>query len=103
MHVAGVRATSTTPCAPSPRSLVVEDLHWIDAASVDVLRFLARRVEAMPLALLVSYRDNEIGPRHPARSLLGDFARLEASRTLQLQPLSLTVCKQLVDGTRAGP
>ncbi|HEY7814651.1 MAG TPA: AAA family ATPase [Nakamurella sp.] len=42
--------------------LVIEDLHWVDAASVDVLRFVARRVSSMALALLVSYRDHEIGP-----------------------------------------
>ncbi len=57
--------------------LVVEDLHWVDAASVDVLRFLARRIETMPLALVVTYRDDEIDPRHSARPLLGDFAALE--------------------------
>ncbi|HOZ60213.1 MAG TPA: AAA family ATPase, partial [Nakamurella multipartita] len=63
-----------------PTILVIEDLHWIDAASVDVLRFLARRVPSMPVALLVSYRDHEIGPGHSARVLLDDFARLEQGR-----------------------
>ncbi len=43
--------------AVEPTVLVVEDLHWVDAASVDVLRFLARRIESLPLALIVSYRD----------------------------------------------
>ena len=57
-----------------PTVLVVEDLHWVDAASVDVLRFLARRIESMPLALIVSYRNREIGARHSARPLLGDVA-----------------------------
>ena len=72
----------------TPTVLVVEDLHWVDAASVDVLRFLARRVDSMPLALLVSYRDHEIGPRHSARPLLGDLARLDGLSTLQLRPLT---------------
>ena len=54
--------------AAEPSVLVVEDLHWVDAASADVLRFLARRVESLPLALLVTYRDHEVGPRHSARS-----------------------------------
>ena len=53
--------------ATEPTVLVVEDLHWVDAASVEVLRFLARRVGSMPLALVVTYRDHEVGPRHPAR------------------------------------
>ena len=57
-----------------PTALVVEDLHWADEASIELLRFLARRVEASRLVLVLSYRDTEIGVRHPARALLGDFA-----------------------------
>ena len=53
----------------------MEDLHWVDAASVEVLRFLVRRIESMPVALLLTYRDQEIGPRHSARPLLGEVAR----------------------------
>ncbi|MCK9930513.1 AAA family ATPase [Frankia sp. Mgl5] len=83
--------------------LVVEDLHWVDAASVEVLRFLARRVDAMSLALLVSYRDDEIGPGHSARPLLGDFARLAGLRTLGLRPLSLDAVRAVVGGTRLEP
>ncbi|CAI7975460.1 Transcriptional regulator, LuxR family [Frankia sp. Hr75.2] len=83
--------------------LVVEDLHWVDAASVEVLRFLARRVDAMSLALLVSYRDDEIGPGHSARPLLGDFARLAGLRTLDLRPLSLDAVRAVVGGTRLEP
>ncbi|RYP85853.1 helix-turn-helix transcriptional regulator [Nocardioides guangzhouensis] len=82
-----------------PTVLVVEDLHWVDAASVDVLRFLARRVGSMPLALLVSYRDHEIGLRHPVRPLLGDLARLDGLTTLHLSPLSVAGVGQLVAGT----
>ncbi|MBO9523742.1 MAG: AAA family ATPase [Nocardioidaceae bacterium] len=82
-----------------PTVLVVEDLHWADAATTEVLGFVARRVEAMPLVLLVSYRDTEIGPRHPARSLLGDFARREGLRTLPLAPLSAAGVADLVEGT----
>ena len=43
-----------------PTVLVVEDLHWVDAASVEVLRFLVRRSEAMPSVVVVTYRDDEI-------------------------------------------
>jgi predicted ATPase len=83
--------------------LVVEDLHWVDAASVDVLRFLARRVSSMSLALLVSYRDHEIGPRHSARALLGDFARLDALTTLRLDALSVTGVGQVLRSTGLDP
>ncbi|MEP6651212.1 MAG: AAA family ATPase, partial [Lapillicoccus sp.] len=44
-----------------PTVLVVEDLHWVDAASVEVLRFLVRRVEPAPVAVVVIYRDDEVG------------------------------------------
>lgn len=86
-----------------PTVLVVEDLHWADAASVEVLRFVARRVEAMPLLLVVTYRDGEIGPRHPARALLGDFARLDGLARVPLAPLSLAAVRQLLDGTPLDP
>src|SRR4051812_8454085 len=56
-----------------PTVLVVEDLHWVDAASVEVLRFLVRRLETMPCAIVLTYRDDEIGAQHSARTLLGDF------------------------------
>jgi len=86
-----------------PTLLVIEDLHWADAASVEVLRFVARRVEAMPLLLVVTYRDGEIGPRHPARSLLGDFARSDGLVSLPLPPLSLAAVRELLDGTSLDP
>lgn len=83
----------------TPTVLVVEDLHWVDEASVDVLRFLSRRIDSRPLALLVSYRDLEIGPRHSARPLLRDFARLEGLSTLALRPLSRDGVRGLLAGT----
>ena len=86
-----------------PTVLVIEDLHWSDAASTDVLRYLARRVETVPLAILLSYRDLEIGPRHPARQLLGDFATMDGLRTLSLQPLSVDAVAQAVEGTGLDP
>ena len=43
-----------------PTVLVIEDLHWVDAASVEVLRFLVRRLETMACAVVVTYRDDEI-------------------------------------------
>lgn len=72
----------------APTVLVVEDVHWIDAASVEVLRFVARRLEAMSCAVVITYRDDEVGPQHPARPLLGDFAVLGHLTTLRLDPLS---------------
>lgn len=82
-----------------PTVLAVEDLHWADGATIEVLRYLARRVEALPLALLVTYRDVEVGPRHAARPLLGEFARSEGLTTLALAPLSKDGVATLVGDT----
>ena len=86
-----------------PTVLVVEDLHWADAASAEVLRFLARRAGALPLALVVTYRDDEIGPQHSVRQLLGDFAALDGLSTVRLSPLSVAGVAELLDGTTADP
>ena len=58
-----------------PRVFVVEDLHWADEATLDLVRFLARRIAALPLLLVLSYRDAlgrrpsaGPGPRRPGRA-----------------------------------
>ena len=53
---------------------IVEDAHWADEATIDVLTFVARRVEATSSLLLVSFRDDEIGPEHPLRRALAATA-----------------------------
>ncbi|MEJ2859903.1 ATP-binding protein [Actinomycetospora flava] len=54
-----------------PTVLVVEDVHWADDATLDVLRYVARRIERTSAVLVVSYRDDEVGRDHPAQRLLG--------------------------------
>jgi hypothetical protein len=51
--------------------LVVEDAHWADAATLDLLRYLARRLGAAPVLLVVTYRDDQLGPAHPLRLVDG--------------------------------
>ena len=58
----------------APTVLVLEDLHWADEATLDVLRLLARRVETVPALVLASYRDDELDARHPLRIVLGELA-----------------------------
>ncbi len=82
-----------------PTVLVVEDLHWVDAATVEVLRFLVRRSEAMPSVVVVTYRDDEIDATHSARPLIGDFAVLDQLTTLRLGPLTFDGVAKLLAGT----
>jgi DNA-binding CsgD family transcriptional regulator len=71
-----------------PTVAVGEDAHWADGASLELLRFLARRIGDLPVLLVVTYRDDEIGPEHPLRLVLGDLATAPTVHRLQVPPLS---------------
>ena len=68
--------------------LVIEDVHWADEATLDLLRFLARRLGVATTLLVVTYRDDELGPQHPVQLLAGDLASSALVRRLRLAPLS---------------
>lgn len=78
-----------------PRVLVVEDLHWADEATLDLVRFVARRIHSLPLLLVLSYRD-ALAADHPLRPVLGDLVAAPAARRLQLTPLSRSAIETLV-------
>ncbi|MFI9803490.1 helix-turn-helix transcriptional regulator [Streptomyces sp. NPDC052301] len=82
--------------AVAPLLLVLEDLHWADQSSRDLLRFLlSRGVPHRPgagtpdrrLAILASYRADDLHRRHPLRPLLAELVRLPAVERLELRPL----------------
>lgn len=85
-----------------PCALVVEDLHWGDEATLDLVRFLARRIGTLPLLLVLSYRE-AVGAAHPLRAVLGDLVGAPDARRLQLTPLSRAAVAELVDGHRLDP
>src|SRR5262249_2708012 len=58
-----------------PPLLVLEDLHWADEATLDLLKYLARRIDRTHTLLVATYRDDELGERHPLRFVLGDLPR----------------------------
>jgi DNA-binding CsgD family transcriptional regulator len=68
-----------------PSVMVVEDIHWADEATLDLLKYLGRRMWQVPSLLILTYRDDEIGIDHPLRGLLGDLA---SSKALQRIPVS---------------
>jgi DNA-binding CsgD family transcriptional regulator/tetratricopeptide (TPR) repeat protein len=71
-----------------PRVVVVEDAHWADQATLDMLTFLGRRMDATRAVLLVTYRNDEVGPAHPLRVVLGDLAGSGSVERIELAPLS---------------
>jgi hypothetical protein len=80
-----------------PPMVVVEDAHWADDASVDVLRILVRHVRDLPALVVITYRDEDIDAEHPMRRLLGSL-RAPVHR-LALAPLSATAIAELAAGT----
>src|SRR3954453_12807650 len=71
-----------------PTFLVLEDLHWADAATLDVLRLLGRRISTVPALVIATYRDDELDRRHPLQIALGDLASRPSVERLRLEPLS---------------
>src|SRR6266508_4831567 len=79
--------------------VVVEDAHWADEATLDLLVFLGRRLERTPAMLIVTYRDDELGADHPLRGVLGVLPQQVAHR-VRPQPLSEAAVAELA--RRAG-
>lgn len=82
-----------------PHVVVFEDLHWADEATLDLIRFLVRRIEPVKALLIASYREDEISAKHPLRVLLGDLATSPAVRRLPLTPLSREAVRLMAQGT----
>ncbi len=68
--------------------LVMEDVHWADEATVDLLRFLGRRLREAPALLIATYRDDGLTPDDPLRVALGDLATQRCTRRIGLAPLT---------------
>lgn len=74
--------------------LVIEDLHWADTATLDLLRYLCRRIGSARALLLMTYREEEMGFRSAIRQLLGETLPGSIER-MSLLPLSLPAVNQL--------
>ncbi len=85
-----------------PTVVVLEDLHWADAATLDFLAFAGRRMEHTRGVLVVTYRE-DLGRDHPLRTVLGDLATVRAVRRLRLEPLSAGAVATLAAPTAWDP
>jgi DNA-binding CsgD family transcriptional regulator/tetratricopeptide (TPR) repeat protein len=77
--------------------ILLEDLHWADDGTVDALAYMARRVERVPAMILATYRDDDLGPEHPLRAVLGSLASAPGVSRLHLQRLSPAAVNVLAD------
>ncbi len=83
--------------------LAVEDVHWADEATLDLLRFVSRRIRNSPAMVVVTYRDDGLGGDAPLRVALGEFAVQRTTRRLTLPPLSERGVADLARGTGIEP
>jgi DNA-binding CsgD family transcriptional regulator/tetratricopeptide (TPR) repeat protein len=79
--------------------VVIEDVHWADEATVDLLRFLGRRLRDAPALLIATYRGEDVAAGDPLRAALGEIARQRSTRRVDLAPLSADAVRILAEGT----
>ena len=82
--------------ARRPPVLLLDDLHWADPGSLDLLRLLGRQVADTPLLLLATYRSDELTRRHPLYALLPLLVREARAERLDLRPLDPAGLRALV-------
>ena len=83
--------------------LVIEDVQWADDATLDLLRFLGRRLRRLPVLLVVTFRDDALEPTHPLRMALGELAGQPGTRRIDLPPLTPMAVQRLAEGTPYPP
>ena len=80
-----------------PTLCVIEDAHWADEATLDLLMFLARRIDRAATLLAITFRDDELPPDHPLRRVAAAVSPGRARR-VELAPLSLEAVGELAGG-----
>lgn len=84
--------------ATQPLLVVIEDVHWADQSSRELLSLLLTRGFTGPVSLVISFRSDDLHRRHPLRATLANWSRLAQVRRLDLGPLDSGAMRQLVRG-----
>jgi predicted ATPase/DNA-binding SARP family transcriptional activator len=99
----GIRQALLAFCrGPAPGIFFIDDLHWADAASLELFTFLARRLRGQPLCILITWRSGQVPAMHPLRRLLGEMQRAGIASDLALTRLSRSAVGQLAASALAG-
>jgi len=95
-----VHALLEAAAAVAPLLLVIEDCHWADQSTRDLLSFLFSRpfegAAADRVAIVASYRSDDLHRRHPLRRQVAEWSRLRGVERLQLGPLGDDQVRQLI-------
>src|SRR5471030_1371694 len=79
--------------------VVFEDLHWADEATIDLVRFLGRRLRSTRVLILASFRDTGAGPKDALRIAVGELSSKSSTKWVELDPLSEDAVSRLVRGS----
>lgn len=82
--------------ATAPLLLVLEDVHWADTSTRDLIRFLFSRPFENQVALVASYRSDDLHRRHPLRQASAEWSRMPGVVRMQLDPLGPGDVRSLV-------
>jgi DNA-binding CsgD family transcriptional regulator/tetratricopeptide (TPR) repeat protein len=89
--------------ADAPLLLLIEDLHWADQSTRDLLRWLFTRQFEAPVTILATYRGDDLHRRHPLRATLAEWVRLPGVARIQLGPMSADEGRALIDALGPAP
>ena len=85
-----------------PTVAVLEDVHWADEATLDAIAYLGRRLDSAACLLVLTFRDDELGPRHPVRLVVGELPSRLTIR-ISLDPLSEEAVAELAHQAERSP
>jgi DNA-binding CsgD family transcriptional regulator len=88
--------------AENPILLILEDLHWADATTRDLITFLSRMLHRERVAVICTYRTDDLYRRHPLRTVLADLRRLPSVVEVELGPLSPSALAEHLSSIRNG-
>jgi DNA-binding CsgD family transcriptional regulator/tetratricopeptide (TPR) repeat protein len=86
-----------------PVIVVIEDLHWADRSTLDLLSWLARNLADTRVLLTVTYRSDEMRRSHPLRPVLAELGRLPHVERVDVQPLTELEVAELLTAIQGGP
>jgi len=96
-----VHALFEAAAEQQPLVLVIEDLHWADQSTRDLMSFLFTRPFSQPVALVASYRSDDLHRKHPLRAKVAEWSRLQGVARMSLEPLGAADVRELVAGLAA--
>ncbi len=91
-----MHAVLEAAAAKAPLLLVIEDAHWADHSTRDMISFLFGRPFSEPVGIVVSYRGEDLHRRHPLRPQVAEWSRIRGVERIQLNPLRDAEVRALV-------